>query len=75
MLKELKKRMRIELVDLCVESPEMLRFLTYFDESMLNSREELEAMLSKVYGTGIFKNIRQKILFTRDYPPGARLYL
>ena len=50
MLKELKKRMRIELVDLCVESPEMLRFLTYFDESMLNSREALEAMLSKVYG-------------------------
>lgn len=50
MLKELKKRMRIELVDLCVKSPETLRFLTYFDDGILNHREDFEAMLNKVYG-------------------------
>lgn len=50
MLKQLKSRMRIETVEFCLDSPEALRFLTYFDGKVREKRNEFEMMMKKSYG-------------------------
>ncbi|WP_313185091.1 sce7726 family protein [Lacrimispora sp.] len=50
MLKQLKSRMRIEAVEFCLDSPEALRFLIYFDGKVRAKRNELEMMMKKSYG-------------------------
>lgn len=50
MLNELKKRMRIETVEFCVKAPEELRFLTYFDNTLVGFQTDFFATLNKNYG-------------------------
>ena len=50
MLKEIKKRMRIETVKFCVNTPEELRFLAYFDDSIVKEKDRLDNILNKNYG-------------------------
>ena len=50
MLRQLKKRMRIELVEFCRDTPSELHFLTYFDDITANNRERLITKLNKIYG-------------------------
>ena len=50
MLKEIKKRMRIETVKFCVNAPEELRFLAYFDDSIVKEKDRLDNILNKNYG-------------------------
>lgn len=50
MLKELKNRMRIETVEFSRNVPEELRFLAYFDDSIVKAKGNLLLALSKNYG-------------------------
>ncbi len=50
MLEQLKTRMRIEMVEFCLDSPKELRFLTYFDGSIRTKRNEFETVMKKSYG-------------------------
>ncbi len=50
MLKELKKRICVEKVEFCLESPAELRAITYFDDTMLSRKEEWIGMLDRNYG-------------------------
>lgn len=50
MLMQLKKRMRIELVEFCRDTPSELHFLTYFDDITANNRERFITKLNEDYG-------------------------
>lgn len=50
MLKELKKRMKTEIVELSLNVPVELRGLTYFDNTVLAYQNSFEIMLNKSYG-------------------------
>ena len=50
MLKELKKRMKIEIVEFTMSLPEELRFLSYFDSGALKYEEIAQRELSRSYG-------------------------
>lgn len=50
MLKELKKRMKIEIVEFTMSLPEELRFLSYFDSGALKYEETAQRELSRSYG-------------------------
>lgn len=50
MLGELKKRMKIEIVEFSLELPEELRFLSYMDESILKYKETGSEILNNCYG-------------------------
>ena len=50
MLKELKKRVRIETVENCLKTQDELRFLTYFDKKKLMKEDVLNPVLSQRFG-------------------------
>ena len=50
MLKELKKRMRIETVEFSIDVPEELRFLIYFDNTILDYKDTFFTTLNRIYG-------------------------
>ena len=50
MLRELKKRMKIEIVEFTMSLPEELRFLSYFDSGALKYEETAQRELSRSYG-------------------------
>lgn len=50
MLKELKNRMKIDIVEFTMSLPEELRFLSYFDEKALKYGENAKCELSRSYG-------------------------
>lgn len=50
MLTELKTRMKIQKVELCLKTPTTLRFLTYFDDMVANYQSDLAFILNKNYG-------------------------
>nr|WP_297935196.1 sce7726 family protein [uncultured Lachnoclostridium sp.] len=50
MLRELKKRMKAEIVELSLNVPVELRGLTYFDNNVLAYQKKFEIMLNKSYG-------------------------
>lgn len=50
MLKELKQRMKIDIVEFAMSMPEELRFLSYFDDSVLKYEEIAQQELSRNYG-------------------------
>lgn len=50
MLKELKKRMRIETVEFSIGVPEELRFLIYFDDAIFEYENTFFSTLNRVYG-------------------------
>lgn len=50
MLKELKKRMRIETVEFSIDVPDELRFLIYFDNTILDYKDTFFTTLNRIYG-------------------------
>lgn len=50
MLKELKKRMRIETVEFSIDVPEELRFLIYFDNAIFDYKDTFFTTLTRIYG-------------------------
>lgn len=50
MLTQLKERMIIETVKLCITTPSELRFLTYFDSNLKVKSNDFEAIMKKTYG-------------------------
>lgn len=50
MLKELKKRMRIETVEFSINVPEELRFLIYFDDTIFDYKDTFFTTLNRIYG-------------------------
>ncbi len=50
MLKELKKRMRIETVEFSIDVPEELRFLIYFDDTIFDYKDSFFTTLNRIYG-------------------------
>ena len=50
MLKELKKRMKIDVVEFTMRLPEELRFLSYFDDKALKYEKTARCELSRSYG-------------------------
>ena len=50
MLKALKKRMKIEIVEFTMSLPEELRFLSYFDDNILKYEKTAYCELSRSYG-------------------------
>lgn len=50
MLRELKKRMKIDIVEFAMSLPEELRFLSYFDNDALKYEETAQHELSRSYG-------------------------
>lgn len=50
MLKELKKRMRIETVEFSIDVPEELRFLIYFDDTIFDYKDAFFTTLNRTYG-------------------------
>lgn len=50
MLKELKKRIKMEVVELSLSVPVELRGLTYFDNSVLSYQKSFDSILNKSYG-------------------------
>lgn len=50
MLKELKRRMKIDIVEFAVSMPEELRFLSYFDDNVLKYRKTAQNGLLRNYG-------------------------
>ena len=50
MLKELKKRMRIEAVEFSIDVPEELRFLIYFDDAVFKYKDTFFTTLNRIYG-------------------------
>lgn len=50
MLKELKQRMKIDIVEFTMSMPEELRFLTYFDNNVLKYEKTAQHELSRSYG-------------------------
>ncbi len=50
MLKELKKRMRIETVEFSINVPEELRFLIYFDDTISDYKDTFFTTLNRIYG-------------------------
>ncbi len=50
MLKELKKRMRIETVEFSMDVPDELRFLIYFDDSIFAYKDTFFTTLNRIYG-------------------------
>lgn len=50
MLKELKQRMKIDIIEFTMSMPEELRFLSYFDDNILKYEETAQYELSRSYG-------------------------
>lgn len=50
MIKELKKRMRIETVEFSIDVPEELRFLIYFDDTIFDYKDTFFTTLNRIYG-------------------------
>lgn len=50
MLKELKKRTKIEVAENCLKTPDELRFLTYFDNNMKLNNNMLDSVLGQRFG-------------------------
>lgn len=50
MLKELKKRMRIETIEFSTGVPEELRFLIYFDDTIFKYKDTFFTTLNRIYG-------------------------
>lgn len=50
MLKELKQRMKIDIIEFTMSMPEELRFLSYFDDNILKYEETAQHELSRSYG-------------------------
>lgn len=50
MIKELKQRMKIDIIEFTMSMPEELRFLSYFDDNILKYEETAHHELLRIYG-------------------------
>lgn len=50
MLKQLKTRMRVEVVEASIKMPDELKFLIYFDTSLKENYKQMDAILNKQFG-------------------------